>query len=243
MSERIRLFVGSSPHGMDAETEMALAWSVAKNCSMPVDITWMRATDHRGDLWGGWNREQWATPFSGFRWAVAEAAGGAGRAIYMDNDLLVLGDLAELWNADMGGKPIMARWPGRLCVSVWDCAAALDILPSIAAMKADPSSHARLQDSIERGYIAKLDPLWNCLDGETVPLDEIKGLHFTDMSTQPAAELAVQRLSGQGREHWFRGTRYQHVRPDAVALFHRHVREAIDAGYRLDDYGALPSRH
>ncbi len=233
----IRLFVGASPGGMDLETERVLEHSARKHSSLPVDITWMRADASEGP-WAGWDRRRWATPFSGYRWAVPEAAGHEGRAIYMDNDVLVLGDLAELWHADLGGKPIMARWPGRLCVSVFDCASAREVLPSIEAMRGDSGAHARLQDTIGREHIAKLDPRWNCLDGEDMPLEAIKGLHFTDMSTQPAAVLADARLrsavqrnvSHRPRKHWYQGKRRDHQRRDCVDLFLRYHEEAARAG-------------
>lgn len=243
--DRIKLFVGAAPDGMDAESEMVLDYSARKHCSMPIDITWMRASDDPDSIWAGWRREQWATPFSGFRWAVPEAAGEEGRAIYIDNDVLVLGDLADLWHADLEGKPIMARWPGRLCVSVFDCAAAREILPSIRAMRRDPESHHHLQNKIGREYIAKLPPLWNCLDGEDEPLEEIKGLHFTDMSTQPAAVMASERLSRRVQRavsargthgHWYRGDRREHRRPDVVEVFDRYFRESQAEGWRLEDY-------
>ena len=242
----IPVYVGSSPWGMDAESDMVLEYSIRKHASVPVEIVWMRADDDPASPWSGWNRERWATPFSGFRWAVAETAAKAGhrRAIYTDNDVLFLGDIAELWNADMGGFPIMAREPGRLCVSVWDCEAARAILPPVAAQKPASRMHALLSDKIGPEHIAPLDPAWNCLDGEDLAIADIRALHFTDMSTQPAAALAEERLhyrvarsaSRRPCGHWYTGERREHRRPDAVALFHRHFRDALDAGHRIADY-------
>ena len=41
----------------------------------------------------------WATPFSGFRWsAFRKHCGFKGRAIYLDIDMIVLADIAELWH-------------------------------------------------------------------------------------------------------------------------------------------------
>ena len=232
MTDPLRIFVGSSPHNLDMESDIVLEHSIRKHASIPVEITWMRQGE--GLFWTGWRTEEWATPFSGFRWAVPAACGFQGRAIYMDNDIVVLGDVAELAGADLGGKPIMARWPGRLCVSVWDCEAAREALPPVGRLREDPESHARLQNTIGRGYIAKLDPRWNCLDGEDVPLADIKALHFTDMSTQPAAALAEHRLSMRAMrnlssgptKHWYQGRRRMHPRMDCVGLFHDLYREA-----------------
>ena len=242
MTDAIQVFVGSAPQGLDAESDMVLEYSLRKHCSAPVDIHWMRTN---ADVpWHGWNQSQWATPFSGFRWAVPAVNLFQGRAIYLDNDIVILADIAELQNADMQDRPFMARWPGRFCVSVFDCAKAKEVLPSLSVIKSDPGSHAMLQERITQSYIAKLDPLWNCLDGEDVPLDRIKALHFTDMSTQPAAELAAMRLAGRGgrnvsarpNRHWYDGERRTHRRPDCAAMFLSLFQEALDAGYSLSDY-------
>lgn len=236
MSEAVHVFVGASPHGMDLESEAVLEYSVRRHASLPVDITWMRASDDPDSPWSGWERTHWATPFSGFRWAVAHVARSLGlpRAIYTDNDVLFLGDIAELWHMDFAGRPIIARGPGRLCVSVWDTETAPDILWPLDRMRSDPQAHQRMSSLIGADQITPLDPAWNCLDGEDVPLEAIKGLHFTDMSTQPAAELADARLRSRGqrtvsaapRRHWYQGKRRDHRRPDCVDLFHRYYGEA-----------------
>ena len=239
MTEPLRIFVGSSPHLLDMESDLVLEHSIREHASIPVQITWMRQGE--GTFWTGWRTEAWATPFSGFRWGVPAACEYQGRAVYMDNDIVVQGDVAELAQADLGGKPVMARWPGRLCVSVWDCAAAREVLPPIGHIRGDPDSHIHLSESLGRGYVAKLDPLWNCLDGEDVPIADIKALHFTDMSTQPAAELAERRLRDRGgrslsrrpQSHWYTGARKEHRRPDAVELFHTYHREALAPGSDL----------
>ena len=241
--ETIPVFVGSSPWALDAESDAVLEYSIRKHASQPVEIVWMRHGDDPGSPWGGWNRECWATPFSGFRWSVAEAAlsRGYARAIYTDNDVLFLADIAELWNMDFEGRPVIARAPGRLCVSVWDCEAAAGMLPPIAEQKADPVTHGRLQGRFGDAEIARFPPAWNCLDGEDLPLEDIRALHFTDMSTQPAAVLADRRLrerparnaTRRPRRHWYRGPRKDHRRPEAVALFHRYHREAVGAGIDL----------
>ena len=234
MTEPLRIFVGSSPHGLDAESDMVLEYSIRKNTSIPVEIHWMRQGE--GAFWTRWRTEKWATPFSGFRWGVPAACDYEGRAVYMDNDIVVQGDVAELARADLGGKPIMARWPGRLCVAVWDCAEARTCLPPIGHIRSDPNSHARYQQIFGRGYVAKLDPLWNCLDGEDLPIETIKALHFTDMSTQPAAVMAGERLARSHQRHWYTGERREHRRSDAVALFRNHHAEALTSGYCLEDY-------
>ncbi|MCH6043866.1 glycosyl transferase, partial [Salmonella enterica] len=80
-----------------------------------------------------WRTEKWSTPFSAFRWAVPAAAGFQGRALYMDADMLVLCDLAEIWDLPLDDGAIVAgRRDGdgwRSCVALWDCAGARAHLP------------------------------------------------------------------------------------------------------------------
>ena len=239
MTETIPVFVGSSPWALDAESDMVLEYSIQKHASQPVEIVWMRHSEDSSTPWGGWNRECWATPFSGFRWSVAEVALSRGytRAIYTDNDVLFLADIAELWRMDFEGRPVIAREPWRFCVSVWDCEAAARMLPPVAEQKLDSLTNHRLHAKFGDAEIARFPPAWNCLDGEDLPLEDIRALHFTDMSTQPAAALADDRLrelparnlSRSPRRHWYAGKRNDHRRPEAVDLFHRYYREASRA--------------
>src|SRR6478609_8300859 len=93
--ETVRIFVGTSANGEDAEAEMALEWSLKARSSLPVVITWMRLSRDPASIWSGWESSKWATPFSAFRWAVPAACGFMGRAIYMDVDMVAVADIAE----------------------------------------------------------------------------------------------------------------------------------------------------
>ncbi|MQK16910.1 glycosyl transferase, partial [Escherichia coli] len=67
----------------------------------------------------------------------------------MDTDVIVLCDLAELWNqAFEPGKVVMAKggeqsW--RFCVSMWDCAEAKKHLPPIEELRGKPEIHQQLK--------------------------------------------------------------------------------------------------
>lgn len=171
----IRLFVGTDPAQHIAER--ALEASIRKNTSMPVDITWMRRGDpgwdwggHRepeeGNLWG-----RWATPFSLFRWAVPEACGYEGRAIYLDCDMIVLGDLRELWEWAI---PVEKACASALKedVLVFECCRA-SRLPMV------PMDGAHRQYA--RHHCVRLPRCWNDRDKLH---DDTKLLHFTRLATQ-----------------------------------------------------------
>ena len=128
MSEPIRIFIGTSANNEDSDAEMVLEYSLRKNSSRELMITWMRQTHDESSIWGGWQTQRWSTPFSGFRWAIPEACGFSGRAIYMDVDQVNLRDIADLHNTPLQGRPCAAR-PGvrfgghEFCVMLIDCAA------------------------------------------------------------------------------------------------------------------------
>ncbi len=64
-----------------------------------------------------------------YRFAIPGfAPAGARRAIYLDSDLVVLGDLRELWQADLGGAPVGAVHDGG--ISAADFAAKWDLEPA-----------------------------------------------------------------------------------------------------------------
>lgn len=225
MSDVVRIFIGSSANGEDADIETVYEHSIRKNCSKQVEITWMRQTNDTNSVWNGWTTENWSTPFSGFRWAIPEMCNFEGRAIYTDVDMINYRDMNELLNVEMNGKPIAARRGSRFgghefCVMVFDCEEMEKHLISVSRQKTLPAIHHRYINrfSGDEETVQDLDPRWNCLDGESRPLNDIWQLHFTKMSTQP------------WRPEWFTGTIEKHPRQDIVDEFYRALEEAKEAG-------------
>ena len=134
----IKIFIGTSANGEDAEAEMTLEYTLKKHASQPIDITWMRQTKDLTSPWGGWKTNQWATPFSGFRWAIPEVCGFKGKSIYMDVDMVCNKDITELWDTDLGDKPMLAKYyNGRweLSVILFDCEKMQRHLPTLEQLK------------------------------------------------------------------------------------------------------------
>lgn len=123
MTETMRLFVGTDIYQRAAGAERALENSLKRHTPGDVDITWMRQGDPGWD-WGG-QGFAWCTPFSMFRWFIPECCNYKGKAIYMDADMVVMRDLAELWNAPLDGR--VGAYAGRMSskadVILWDCEA------------------------------------------------------------------------------------------------------------------------
>lgn len=160
----IRLFVGTDPQQETAER--ALLASVRANTAQPVDITWMRQGEP-GWSWGGMEAG-WATPFTWFRWFVPKFCGFEGRAIYMDCDMLALGDLAELWEWEIpAGKCCAMTKPAD--VIVWQCD------------RVKPRELHQMRNDSERACVS-LPGRWNHRDKLR---DDTKILHFTSLRKQP----------------------------------------------------------
>lgn len=242
MDNRVKLFVGCCSNGEDAESMAVLEYSVRKNSSLPVDITWMMQTHDDTSPYYGWSTETWATPFSGFRWSLPEVCNFEGRAIYCDSDFIWLSDIAELWNQEFqDGKIVMAKggdnsW--RYCSALWDCEAAGKALPPLSDIKKTPTAHQQLMGlfSQNRQFVQAFEGSWNCIDGEDLPLDKIDALHYSDMSTQFHLPRAVARMEGTGLKHWFDGEMKPHWREDLQKEFERQLTEAEEAGYKVENY-------
>jgi hypothetical protein len=198
----------------------------------------MKLTNDPKSFWHGWNTQTWSTPFSGFRYGIPEYCGYQGKAIYQDDDQLWLSDPAELWDMEIPEDKIMtgkqlSDGQIRHCVSLIDCS-------RFAGM---PPAGRRKQNGSFNGNMKLLTfPLthvipdaFNCYDGENMGPADIKVLHFTDMRTNPGVKLAIKRFGTQSK-HWFNGDILEHRRPEIEAIFHRYYNEAIEAGYKLEDY-------
>jgi lipopolysaccharide biosynthesis glycosyltransferase len=59
--------------------------------------------------------------FSGFRWAIPESCNFEGRAIYMDADVIVLCDIAELWSHPMQDDAIVIAKGGKSSARLCTC--------------------------------------------------------------------------------------------------------------------------
>lgn len=240
--QTIKMFVGTDPKGGCAECQMVFDYSVRKNSSRPVEITWMAVSKDPNSFWYGWNTSTWSTPFSGFRWGIPEYCNYEGKAIYCDDDQVWLQDPAQLWdNPFEPNKICQAKLLGgreiRYCVMLWDNERAGKALPfNVSEQKHDPQLHQKMTQAVSQsGMVQFFDRNFNNFDGEDQRLEDIKLLHLTDMSSNPGVHMAIERLGDQAK-HWYDGPLRKHRRQDVVDLFHQYYNEAYAAGYRVEDY-------
>lgn len=162
----IRIFIGSAHKW--AHVEPVLEHSIRKHSSEPVEINWMRPRQLG-------LTENGCTGFTMFRYCIPELAQHKGFAIYLDVDMLLLDDIAELWQYQRPGRWAMLE-DGSSEVMVIDCSIDLRLSKhQLCAMRKWEVAHL-LNTSSEI-------PLeWNCED-ELLP--GAKLLHFTDLERQP----------------------------------------------------------
>ena len=77
---------------------------------------------------------------------------------------------------------------------------------------------------------------YNCIDGEGLKIEDIKILHYSDMGTQFSHKYSLPRLEKNNQKHWFDGKIMPHPRQDLVELFDQYYQEALDNGYKPEDY-------
>ena len=237
----IRIFVGTPANNEDLESQSVLEWSIRKHTTSAIEITWMKASKDPSSIWNGWLMRNWATPFSAFRWAVPEACGFEGRAIYLDIDMIVMADIAELWNQPIEPPAFcVAKNPKTFCCTLWDCGRAKAHLPKVKQIKAEYGLYARIKNSFPAGSVAPFaNGNWNCLDGETyasVRDKDVKILHCTSIPTQPQLRYAVKRLAAAGETHWSKHQPRPHWRADVIELFDEMLVEAKAHGYPPEKY-------
>ncbi len=102
VTDPIRIFIGCDDSMMIPAH--ALEYSIRKHTEHPVDIFYMRnmplpTPKH--------SKNRPGTGFSFNRFLIPKLVGGEGRAIWLDADMLVFDDIAELWNMPFEGKSVL----------------------------------------------------------------------------------------------------------------------------------------
>jgi len=167
------------------------------------------------------------TGFSFARFAIPVLAGRTGRAIYFDADMLVLADIAELWDMPLKGAKVLcqeelpdrvaatapaagARRKKQCSVMLLDCARLDWDAPAIIGGLGAKYTYDQLMSELcilsESDVSYALPLRWNSLE---LLEPETALIHYTDMMTQPwvcaanpngwkwAAELRAMQRAGK----------------------------------------------
>jgi len=169
-----------------------LAWSIRRHSSLPVDI---RSIHNDQAPLPADPRHSPYTEFSFARFAIPALCGHAGKAIYLDSDMLVFRDIAELWNTPLDGARIAIEIGSReqadrgkhAAVMLLDCARLpwrVDDIVNGLGLRYDYNALMSIDPLLEPGDMRELIPAgWNDLD-RFDPM-RTRNLHFTEIRTQP----------------------------------------------------------
>jgi hypothetical protein len=243
----VRIFVGCSANGEDAEAQAMLEYTIKHYTTSPVEMNWMMLSNDPASPWysnpqrgEGWNTRGWATPFSAFRWWIPYVCNFKGKAIYMDVDQIARAPMTQLWDQTIpDGKAILAKNEKTFCVMLIDCERLAKKFPPFEQLRRVEGFYRQVRN-MAAPLVAKFEGNWNCLDGEnykTLWDNDIKVIHFTKVETQPHFKYALPRLKTEGKQHWNRQAKIlPHMRPDVEPLVDRLWKEAQAAGYTVDRY-------
>lgn len=249
----LRVFIGTSPGGEDAEACLALEYSIRSHASIPIVVSWLRLSHDPEDPCyshlaskAGWQTEQWATPWTALRWAVPELCGWQGRAVYFDCPTIVLGDVVGCASAALpsGAFVLLRRVGGTLGTScaVFDCAEAQKHFPTINKLQSDIGAHQGVGALLERHpfLVGQLPGNWGMTDAEfslrSPELSSVGSVHFSSPLTQPHAPRALARLAQIGRQHWHDGVRLPHYSRCLVELFEMMYVQGVASGLSVEQY-------
>jgi hypothetical protein len=199
MIEPVDIFVGTDRSQLLAVA--VLEHSIQRHASLPVRVTPLIDLDlpEPRDI-----RQASRTNFSFARFAIPELKGHAGRAIYLDADMLVMRDIAELWNLPFAGATVIiqaeipdalitqakagapAKRKKQCSVMLIDCARAhWDVHAIVGGLDGEydyPALMEQLCILPEAEVRYGVPFVWNSLEHHD---SHTRLIHYTDMATQP----------------------------------------------------------
>lgn len=203
----IKVFIGTDS-SIHQKAEKVVEYSIKKNTTSDVNVQFIRP---------GW--KVGPTGFTTHRYLIPELCNFEGYAIYLDVDMLVLGDIQELWNYKTPGKWCTTPWTPKQPnddVSVIDCSAFAD-LPNSTSLKLNKKTlrKEQIRSKIGKRYLQNIPKEWNCIDRLH---KNTKLLHYSRLGTQPWKPSPNRKYK-------------PHKDPKAVELFFQYLKEAEENGY------------
>jgi hypothetical protein len=187
----VRVFVGSE-QGQALATKV-LAWSIRRHASISVEVTPIDAFGISIPVPAD-SANAGKTPFSFQRFVIPQICGHAGRAIYVDSDMLVFKDIRQMWQSDMGNAQLLSvrprpdtRRPAQHSVLLLDCGRlGWDIADIVARLDRGALDYQQLISTVAVDNdppVRAIGDEWNAL--EHYQRGRTALLHYTDMPTQP----------------------------------------------------------
>lgn len=196
--EPLKVFIGCEPSQEVAAS--VLEHSIVSRCSRPVRVTVLPASTSRVPKDP---RNQPRTKFSFSRFLIPSMCEFRGRALYLDADMQVFGDIAELWKIPFDGKRVLCT--SQPAPDVWKENKAFRAGRQMRVMLLDCSrldwDVERIIDGLDRGEFSyeelmfdlcivppddiddRLPPEWNHLERYEPGVTKL--VHYTVVQTQP----------------------------------------------------------
>jgi hypothetical protein len=201
----IKIFIGSVEASL--LERKVLIYSLHRNSSRNLDIYILNGTHNTIERDGFLPESapmsikvkyQNVTEFSNYRFLIPEVCDQKGRAIYLDSDMIALGDIGELFDAEMHDQNFLAKpasygdteqaqW--GLSVMLMDCSKTHFYLDQYydeidAGLYGYSDLHQMLPKflSYHPFSIGSIDPRWNEFDFQ---LKDTKLIHYTNLYAQP----------------------------------------------------------
>jgi len=171
----MRIFIGVDPR--DAVSYNVLRWSIERRASAPVSITPLVLPQLP-------IKREGLTHFTYTRYLVPALCGYRGKGLFLDSDMLCLGDISELFDYRFDESVAVVKnrerfeWPSAMMFNAEQCQM---LTPEYID---DENNHPQ---NFEWGSVGDLPPEWNHCVGYDEP-KEAKLAHFT-MGTPGFKEL------------------------------------------------------
>jgi len=179
------------------------------------------------------------TEFSNYRFLVPQLCGYAGRAIYLDSDMICLGDVGELFRTPMDEADFMAkpfstaasdqRW--ALSVTLFECShCRFDLDTYVDEVCRGLYTYNDLHQMTPKFLarhpfrVGRLSEQWNMFDRVEA---DTRLVHFSNLHTQPW-RVRAHRFGSL----WFR---YFHEAQEAGLVTDADIEKAIRRGYARPD--------
>jgi hypothetical protein len=197
--EPLRVFIGADESQVVAHR--VLEYSIRKHASIPVEVVPMLDLEHPMPRDP---RNQPRTAFSFRRFMIPALCEYRGRALYLDADMLVFGDVAELADLPFGDAPVLCTpgdptdaWRGHETVEHFGAGLAVMLLDCdrlrwkvedvVSALDAGHYTYEELMSNAAvidgSGIEESIPPEWN--DLEHYDPSSTRLVHFTVVPTQP----------------------------------------------------------
>ena len=180
----MRVFIGVDPR--DVVSFKVLEWSIQSRSSRPVSITPLILPQLPITRTG-------LTEFTYSRYLVPALCGYEGRGLFLDSDMLCLGDIAELFDMEFSEAVAVVKgerfeWPSLM---LFNCAECRTLTPEYVENESP--------QLFEWGEVAALPQEWNHCVGYDEPTEDVKLVHYT-MGTPHFKELRGCEYA----PHWWR---------------------------------------